>query len=406
MWYVGYSVAWRTVLFVSSLVLTACPASSGEQTGTDGTTSSTTSDTPVASSTTTSSTSATSTGMAAGGSGSSSTGVSCETVEPVDNPETYNCNLSEQDCPDCHKCTHAWDGGDGFPPALGTVCVPVDANPVATLEPCSHGAELGHDNCGDNAFCWSPDATSTDGYCVEFCETGKTCGEGFTCVGGGDGPLGCLPTCDPFTSECPDASEQCGYFNGQTYCAALPEEVPAEPGAECFGVCGAGFACVPADAYGASCEFDACCTPLCDAEHPCADAEQSCAGDCGEPPEGLSVCVVETEPSPGQCPPEDAEPNYPWCSDSADECGNLMGGGNDCVSLCFCNIECETAADCPVPETGTSTVECTGEFSNPNSCMLSCANGETCPNGMYCADALYPGYCMWFVEEEPGCTER
>ena len=400
----------RKVLAVFALALVGCPASDGQEGGTEvGSTSTTTTGSSGGSVGPGSSSTNDSTSSTSGGedSTSSSTGVSCDDVAPVDNPETYNCSVWDQDCPACHKCTHAWNGNDpGVPPGFGSVCVPVHPDPVDTLQPCTYGDEVGVDNCSANAFCWSPDPATSDGYCIEFCEQGKTCGEGFTCIAGGDGALGCVPTCDPFAPDCPDPVEQCMFYNGEASCSAAPSDLPAAPGLECFGICGEGFGCVNADAYGPDCAFDRCCTPLCDAGHPCADAEQSCYGTCGEASEDISVCVVPGIEPPGQCPPDDAEPNYPWCSGGAnDDCRQSFGGGNDCVELCFCEDPCDAPADCPVPETGTATVECTDTFADQASCMLSCANGETCPNGMYCADELFPGYCMWYVEEEPGCLE-
>lgn len=396
-----------------TLVLAGCPASS-DGTGTDGTsgTSADATGTGTTSNSTTGEAESSTTDPTTGGSttsgDSSSTGIDCSVVEPVDNPEMYNCSLVDQDCPACHKCTHAWDGdNETYPVGSGTICVPVHEDPVGVFEPCSYDG-LGLDNCGADAFCWSPDEATTDGYCVAFCGADYSCAEGSSCAAGAKGDLGCLPTCDPFAPDCPDEGEDCLFLYDETQCVWLdPDfELPGD-GEECSSWCAEGFACVSAEAYGPGCEFQGCCTPLCDADNPCASAEQECLGECGEPPEGISVCTVPTEPNPAQCPPEDAEPNYPWCSEQVDECDQSFGGGNDCVTLCFCDVPCNAPGDCPVPATGTPTVECTDAAGGGDDiCMLSCANGETCPNGMYCDDELYPGYCMWFVEETPGCTQE
>lgn len=338
---------------------------------------------------------------------SSSTGEVCADVVPVENPEMYNCSLVDQDCPACHKCTHAWDGDNEVHPLeSGTVCVPVDPNPVDLYQPCSYGEGPGLDDCGADAFCWSPDEATTDGYCVAFCGPEETCPEGSLCSFGGDGDLGCIPSCDPFAPDCPDASEECLFLVGYSEfatCVGGPSGSPTEVGDECHGWCGEGLGCVSAEVFGPGCAFDECCTALCDADHACSNPEQTCLGECAQSPEGISVCGVPLPPDPMQCPPDDAEPNYPWCSAIAG-CDESWGGGNDCVDVCFCHLQCETPADCPVPATGNPTLECERVIDG-GSCVLSCANGETCPDGMYCDDELYPGTCMWFVELEPGCTQ-
>ncbi|MCR9162990.1 MAG: hypothetical protein ACE37F_14825 [Nannocystaceae bacterium] len=334
----------------------------------------------------------------------SSSADACVDVEPVDNPEMYNCSLMEQDCPPCYKCTHPWDGGnETYPIGIGSVCVPY--GDVGLYEPCSYGDAPGVDDCGAGSFCWSPDESTTDGYCIALCGEDYTCPEGSSCSAGGDGQVGCMPTCDPFDPACPDPIEECLMLNQwpTAQCIGGPSGLPATVGEECMGYCGEGLACVTADSYGPGCEFELCCTDLCDAEHPCSNPEQECAGECGEAPEGLSACTVPTPPDPTACPPEGAEPNYPWCSESAG-CDELWGGGDDCVEVCFCDLECETPADCPTPATGNPTVECEPVIDG-GSCVLSCANGETCPDGMYCDEGFYPGTCMWFIELEPGCTQ-
>ncbi len=335
---------------------------------------------------------------------SSSTGASCDDPPPLDNPEVWNCLTTQQDCPDCYKCTHNWSGDTSvWPVTEGTVCVPVDSEPVADGEPCLYGDALGFDNCGEQSFCWTPGPDAASGYCIPFCGDQKTCGEGSVCVGGGDGPLGCLPTCDPFEPSCPDPSEVCQTGPSGSVCQS-GGDLPASEGEECSFACGSGLSCVPADVYGPGCETDSCCTNLCDAAHPCSVGEQTCLGSCGEPPEGLSVCGVESAPDPFQCPPEDAEPNYDWCSSQVDACPGAFGGGNDCLELCFCAETCDSTADCPVPATGDSEVVCRDDLGDGNTCLLSCADGQTCPNGMFCDDSLFPGLCLWGVELEPGCS--
>jgi hypothetical protein len=45
-----------------------------------------------------------------------------------------------------------------------------------------------------------------------------------------------------------------------------------------------------------------------------------------------------------------------------------------------------------------------GEVGEPNSCVLECDGGQTCPDGMVCSDFYSPGLCLWPTPTgEPGC---
>lgn len=57
--------------------------------------------------------------------------------------------------------------------------------------------------------------------------------------------------------------------------------------------------------------------------------------------------------------------------------------------MTVCTTECTAETDCAVPATGDAVVKCGGE---PAACVLECADGETCPDGMTCAPT---GNCMW-----------
>lgn len=390
--------------------LVGCGAADNGMSGTDATTTAAEMSSSGVADPTSSSTSSGGTPLGSESSGSaatsSSTGEACVDAPPLENPEVWNCSTTSQDCPDCYKCTHNWSGDTSvWAVTEGTVCVPVESEPVADGGPCTYGDSLGVDDCGERSFCWTSGPEVAEGYCVPFCgEDRKTCAEGTTCVGSGDGPLGCLPSCDPFAPTCPDPAERCiTELGGTPYCFNTPD-VPSSEGEACVGVCGSGLLCIPSDAYGPDCESDRCCSALCDADHPCTVGEQSCLGSCGEVPEELSVCGIEPPSDPLQCPPEDAEPNYEWCSSEVDTCGKAFGGGNDCVDLCFCEESCSDASECPTPQTGNAAVVCGDDAAGPDVCLLSCADGQTCPNGMICDDELYPGLCLWGVELEPGCS--
>lgn len=93
--------------------------------------------------------------------------------------------------------------------------------------------------------------------------------------------------------------------------------------------------------------------------------------------------------------------------DSAVLCGQALScinSGNP-IEVVVCGLDCATACDCPPPgATGDATVTCgdlTGE--GDDECYLSCANGETCPDGMVCrTDGMgNPVYCAHPVQPLP-----
>jgi hypothetical protein len=122
----------------------------------------------------------------------------------------------------------------------------------------------------------------------------------------------------------------------------------------------------------------------------------------GPPPE----CMV-----PGDCPNNETCSGMgecvalcmPWGTGSYGPCLNDLGGV-DPVNVCganhFCVADphpyevtacisqaCVDACDCPAPPaTGDAVVTCASITSGDmiNDCYLSCANGETCPDGMEC----------------------
>lgn len=46
-------------------------------------------------------------------------------------------------------------------------------------------------------------------------------------------------------------------------------------------------------------------------------------------------------------------------------------------------VGCGDADGCPIPETGTATIDCYRP-AGVSTCRLRCASGETCPDGMVC----------------------
>ncbi|XXX72793.1 hypothetical protein WMF30_34605 [Sorangium sp. So ce134] len=71
-------------------------------------------------------------------------------------------------------------------------------------------------------------------------------------------------------------------------------------------------------------------------------------------------------------------------------------GSTWCDVAALCVYECEVAADCPQPQSGTATPVCN------SICSLPCDENTTCPNGMECwhqyhgsGDTDEQGVCMW-----------
>lgn len=52
-----------------------------------------------------------------------------------------------------------------------------------------------------------------------------------------------------------------------------------------------------------------------------------------------------------------------------------------------CGATCDVADDCPEPESGDAPAQCIQE-----GCVLQCAGGQTCPDGMQCGEG---SICMW-----------
>lgn len=338
----------------------------------------------------------------------SSTGDACADAEPVENPETFNCVTSDPStCPDCHKCARLVDETNSF---VGTVCVPVDADPQGLGEPCSLGDQPGYDDCDDDLLCWNPNDEGRNGTCVPHCMDGKSCQDGYDCLSSAKGPIACLPTCDPLSPQCADG-EDCLPVGNDAYVCYPAIRLPGA-GEACTSICAEGLTCIGAQLL-PECDGEACCTSLCEPGGDQCDAEgETCLPDClisFIPSEELSACGVAPDPLPADCPPAGIDPNIPWCSDgNNDACPEPdlgFGYGDDCVEECSCGITCDDVSECPTPATGTATRQCASiDGGQEDICLLSCAGGEVCPDGMYCSSG-YPGLCVWFNELEPGCLD-
>ena len=91
------------------------------------------------------------------------------------------------------------------------------------------------------------------------------------------------------------------------------------------------------------------------------------------------------------------DPLYPPCQFDADPvCEEpYMACYDFAMGYSACTSPCENDGDCPQPTTGDAPAVCAGPMSDQ--CIVDCANGETCPDGMECV-AVAGGMfnrCLW-----------
>lgn len=207
--------------------------------------------------------------------------------------------------------------------------------------------------------------------CFIDCGGGADCPEGMYCFAGtacffGDAPMGLPPYSD------------CVNIEGQCEAGTCIVDDPANP------VWGA---CSPACEKDADCpdpgtgEAAATCTDIsgegdffcilpCNAQTSCPDGMA-----CEMPP---GICSWDLVPPWGDC--ENGLPATECLP--TDQCVDTPEGG-------ICGSPCEAVGECPdAPDTGTAVVEC-DDLGAGDVCHLSCAMGETCPDGMTCFDTNY-----------------
>jgi hypothetical protein len=293
--------------------------------------------------------------------------------------------------------------------------------PDAECDAEGRGCKPGQDCVG--CFCFGePTGCNWDGVGV-YAE----CGDVGVAACQGDADF-CL-TSDGGTSVCSfDCTETCDCpappngFEDRVRC----ESITTDDDSECFlscedtGECPAGmfcayeFICVHGDslpAYGDClhepllCDDAVCfiaapgsvegyCAPECEVDADCPDAPGTATVDCsgdrcrllcdddGECPAGMScedgICSWTTPWA--DC--SNIVPNHA-CEDEPIACHEGV-----CSRICFGGV-----GDCPeAPPTGDATIMCgypDPELDFAPLCYLSCADGETCPDGMICND--YPG---------------
>ncbi|KYG10747.1 hypothetical protein BE21_10140 [Sorangium cellulosum] len=113
-----------------------------------------------------------------------------------------------------------------------------------------------------------------------------------------------------------------------------------------------------------------------------------------------AACVVSPEDEgsfslPHVCPDPGPDGEERRCS-VAYVAERQEDGSMWCDVAAVCLYECETAADCPQPQSGTATPVCNSY------CSLPCDENTTCPNGMECWHLHHgpglvdeQGFCMW-----------
>lgn len=205
-----------------------------------------------------------------------------------------------------------------------------------------------------------------------FIECGpEECPEGMFCVGGticmfGEAPVGLPPY-----SDCVNVEGQCE----DGFC--LVDNVDDPTVGACANNCQDATDCVApetGDAVPACNDFGGTtlCVLECDAGVTCPDGMACLGGLCTweeivPPPPPYGDC--ETMPVEDACAPTDT------CIDTPE--GGICGG------------TCVDATECPAaPATGDAVVTC-ADLGAGNVCHLSCAMGETCPDGTECFNDLY-----------------
>ena len=350
---------------------------------------------------------------------SESTGVGTECAADLPPSTDDACNVNDQDCPACYRCTWTKTEGIWATNQEQPVCLLAPEDGRALGEACTVDAATGNDDCAIGSFCYPGPIEDYEPRCISFCEAGEefTCAVPDTyCVGSSSaGTFGCLQACDPLAPNC-GVSEFCQrtYPTGDGF-ACYPSSLDPEDLVGVMGECTSSFECMPGlvctshNDLGDACTGSGCCAPLCDSSDPGANAECQaidpafeCVSGCefGSPPDypTLGACIVN-EPVPGVCEPPGIDDTYPWCSwqnDDACHDPGHFGAGGTCNDYCHCYVPCDDASECAVPPTGDATPACRqGEVGESNSCVLECDDGQTCPDGMACSDMYTPSLCMW-----------
>ncbi|MCB9705226.1 MAG: hypothetical protein H6711_25350 [Myxococcales bacterium] len=222
------------------------------------------------------STSGTGTTSAAGGTTGTSGAEACDPVETFgEEPsgDLPDCDVWEQDCPLCEKCTpYSHDTGSNWND-LG--CVPVVARPKQFSEPCTAKGFSGFDDCDKGLMCWSLNDEGV-GYCVGLCVGSKAepgCEYAGLCVIPGDEITNiCFPSCDPLLQDCPGEDGCYPYGRALEWICAYDGSFPGagadgDP-CEFTNNCHPGLHCSPEGDRVPGCQAASCCATICDLEEP------------------------------------------------------------------------------------------------------------------------------------------
>ena len=225
-------------------------------------------------------------------------------------PETFECDLSAQDCPPGEKCM-PW-ANDGGLVWNATRCSPLDPNPDQVGEPCLvEGSDLsGIDTCDVGLSCFLVDAMG-QGECIPVCSGAPIdCDASTMCLQVPGVPqIGyCVVPglCDPLGTDC-EANEVCvppiPFFDGTgqglpTVFQCLPDA--SGPGGaygdacEAQNSCDPGLVCVPGgDVPGCAGGFGAeCCTVVCDPSTPMVCPANALGQTCVDIGGGVGACLV------------------------------------------------------------------------------------------------------------------
>jgi hypothetical protein len=176
----------------------------------------------------------------------------------------YECDIFVQDCARGMKCV-----GDRF---SNRVCVPIVDDALADGDPCDE--EVGSDPCGVGSECTLDAPGDAMGVCRPQC-TGTAgapeCPPATICVIDADETNAfCDRPCEPLAAAACEGFACVPTMHGFG-CVPPGDGVPPD---DCTTdeACARDHACAPADDVEGCCGT-ACCTPLCDAAHPCVEGE-------------------------------------------------------------------------------------------------------------------------------------
>ncbi len=215
--------------------------------------------------------------------------------QPEPTPEPTPCDRYDPDaCGPDAKCQALTTdpGGDEFE---GWACVPVGPQVVggpccrAGVGDCPLDGPAGMDTCDEHSICLDLHPINLIGTCTEYCagsEWDPTCPQSDGTCWDTDGPVDlCHWDCDPLEpNPCPPHQECTPHFSWTDGIAGFTcyEPSVSDPGGPleacgAFNSCESGSVCEPDFRVGEYCQYDRCCTEVCDVDAPtCLGPDQIC----------------------------------------------------------------------------------------------------------------------------------